>query len=328
MVCQNKYSPKACKHDYQHVAPLDEEWIHAPCTLCGNNAPAGPQPEEEGEGEGEGVAEMWVSLSSYAVVCGGECRSVHTESTGEYLYMNRTDGMLYCTACKDVIVDADGTFWYVSSILTQRVMDDEARNIVVEDLVLEEEAEAAKGASGEAGGEGGGSGESGGKGESGGGEAEGGSGADEGDSKVALVGSGEAIFMSGWTAMHDAAKAGKLSEVRQELNESPEFIHGIHEADGWTPLHFAAYGGHTEIARALVEAGSPINYQCARFGWTPLHAAVLSEASEVAEILIAAGSDTTLLNNEGVSPIDLCPDDVSKASLLSFAASVLGDSES
>ena len=54
-----------------------------------------------------------------------------------------------------------------------------------------------------------------------------------------------------------------------------------------TPLHQAAYGGHLEVARALVEAGASTTQKDVLFGGTPLDWAEHGERAEVSDFLRA-----------------------------------------
>ncbi|KNC48972.1 osteoclast stimulating factor 1 [Thecamonas trahens ATCC 50062] len=329
MVCQSKYTPKACKHDYQHTSPLDEEWMTAACAGCGVQAPL-PQAEETVDA-GVAAAEAaeaadapnaaWVCLVCYQVVC-AECRGAHADATDHFLYMARDDGSLFCTACDDAIEDADGTFWFVLGLRRQRVDDAVDRALEMPELVLEPEAPAA------------GSDDASGAGrataaskavesvEDAGPGAGAGAGAGTDADSAAYPDAAAAIFDSGWTEVHTAAKLGDYGKTKQALDVNPEAIHGIHEPDGWTPLYFAAHGGFPDVAKLLIDAGSSVNYQCLRYGWTPLHAAAQGGCVEVAEMLVAAGSDVELKNNSGVTAIELCEDAEMKVHLQAFVESV------
>src|SRR4051812_18621390 len=54
--------------------------------------------------------------------------------------------------------------------------------------------------------------------------------------------------------------------------------HGVH-AIGWTPLHFAAFGGNLAAVRLLLDHGAAIEQPAAnKFANTPLHVALLTAA--------------------------------------------------
>ena len=68
--------------------------------------------------------------------------------------------------------------------------------------------------------------------------------------------------------------------------------------DRWTPLHFAATYGRTDIAQALITAGADVNAKD-EFGYTPLHLAARDGQVEIAQALITAGADVNAQNNSG-----------------------------
>lgn len=59
-----------------------------------------------------------------------------------------------------------------------------------------------------------------------------------------------------------------------------------------TPLHFAAYCGHTEAAELLLEKGGEL-MACDQEKRTPLHFAAMNGRSEIAKFLIDKGADPT-----------------------------------
>ena len=76
------------------------------------------------------------------------------------------------------------------------------------------------------------------------------------------------------------------------------------DEDGRTPLHFAAWFGHKEIAELLIAAGADVNAKN-EDGGTPLYFAVWKGHKEIAELLIAEGVDVNVKNNDGETPLDL-----------------------
>ena len=67
--------------------------------------------------------------------------------------------------------------------------------------------------------------------------------------------------------------------------------------DGWTPLHLAAFFGHLDAARALIDAGADID-AFSRNGLTntPLHAATAGRHGDVALLLVEHGADGLVLD--------------------------------
>jgi ankyrin repeat protein len=60
-------------------------------------------------------------------------------------------------------------------------------------------------------------------------------------------------------------------------------------AHGWTPLHQAAYGNRTELARMLLDAGAPVDRSARGDGGTPLVVALFWGHREVSELLAERG---------------------------------------
>ena len=79
----------------------------------------------------------------------------------------------------------------------------------------------------------------------------------------------------------------------------------IRDTDGSTPLHCASWKGHTEVVKALLDAGAKINdcNQNGHWGTTPLHAAAHGNQSKVAALLIERGADLKALNLNKRTPL-------------------------
>ena len=79
----------------------------------------------------------------------------------------------------------------------------------------------------------------------------------------------------------------------------------VYSADGFTPLHFAAMGGHVDAARALLDAGADPNAMSRhRFVKVrPLHTATALEVStgnpELVRVLLERGADANGRSEEG-----------------------------
>lgn len=68
------------------------------------------------------------------------------------------------------------------------------------------------------------------------------------------------------------------------------------DGDGWTPLMYAAFEGHAEIAGDLLKAGAEVDARAPNLA-TPLMLAARNGHIRVVETLLAAGADTTLKND-------------------------------
>jgi ankyrin repeat protein len=103
-------------------------------------------------------------------------------------------------------------------------------------------------------------------------------------------------------------------EVRTALDESPLMLAALkgnmainqkliaRDADvnkpGWTPLHYAATGGHIPVMRLLLENHASPN------GSTPLMMAAKYGSAPAVQLLLEAGADPSLKNGLGLSAID------------------------
>ncbi len=96
-----------------------------------------------------------------------------------------------------------------------------------------------------------------------------------------------------------AAMAG--SEHR--LAELLALDHGLintYSADGWTPLHLAAFFGNLACARTLVEQGAGVNARSrGSMQNMPLHAAASSRSREIVELLAGHGADVNARQHGG-----------------------------
>lgn len=135
-----------------------------------------------------------------------------------------------------------------------------------------------------------------------------------------------------------ASMAGRNDQVKQALATDPAAVNSF-SADGWTPLHLAAFfgctdcvltlldaaakvnersqnamqnmplhaaaaGRHADIVRVLLERGAWVNAR-QHGGWTALHASAQNGDVALAELLIAAGGDVKARADNNQSPLDL-----------------------
>ena len=110
-----------------------------------------------------------------------------------------------------------------------------------------------------------------------------------------------------------------VPETRNAADESPLMMSALkghaelarrliaRDADvnkpGWTPLHYAATGGHLEIMRLLLEEHAFIDAQSPN-GTTPLMMAASYGTPEAVKLLIEAGADISMRNQKGMSALD------------------------
>jgi len=72
---------------------------------------------------------------------------------------------------------------------------------------------------------------------------------------------------------------------------------------GWTPLHYAASGGHADIAKVLLAESAFIDAESSN-GTTPLMMAAMYGSPEVIKLLLAEGADASMKNQLGMSALD------------------------
>jgi ankyrin repeat protein len=74
--------------------------------------------------------------------------------------------------------------------------------------------------------------------------------------------------MGDFEKLIEASKSGNFSDVTAIVQNHPDLINQ-RDSLGATALHHAAFGGHRDVVRALVEHGAEINVPDDEFGATP-----------------------------------------------------------
>lgn len=138
------------------------------------------------------------------------------------------------------------------------------------------------------------------------------------------------------TALMKAVKNNDLAQARQLIQQGADI--NAADSSGDYPLIMAAYLGHTEILKALLEAGADVTVldpgmkatalhaaayagrtESARLlieyhididkrgpynGYTALHDAVWQNNIETAKVIVAGGADLTIKSNSGETPLE------------------------
>ena len=102
----------------------------------------------------------------------------------------------------------------------------------------------------------------------------------------------------GETALMLACIKGNLALARLLIKRDADINH-----PGWTALHYAASGGHTDIIRLLLDESAYIDAESPN-GTTPLMMAARYGNSKAVQLLIEEGSDIQLKNQLGLRAID------------------------
>jgi hypothetical protein len=97
--------------------------------------------------------------------------------------------------------------------------------------------------------------------------------------------------------LHFCAENGFTSSVKRLL--SIRNIN-VNVKDDWneTPLHWAAYNGHIEIARLLLQNGAEVNAK-SRWDRTPLHFSAFHGHVDILHLLVENGADLDAQSNDG-----------------------------
>ena len=101
---------------------------------------------------------------------------------------------------------------------------------------------------------------------------------------VVLVGCGPSVDI------HQAAEAGNITVVKYHLDAGAD-VNAKDDKFGLTPLHYAAFNDHKEIAELLIGGGAEVNANDDR-GATPLDAAIMGKRTETADLLRKHGGKT------------------------------------
>lgn len=103
--------------------------------------------------------------------------------------------------------------------------------------------------------------------------------------------------------IHDAAADGNLEGIRKALEKCPALANA--KDNQWTPLHYAAEGGHAEVAELLITKGADVNARATMDGRTALHWAAFYGHIAVAEVLVTRGADANAKDDEGDTPLQI-----------------------
>jgi ankyrin repeat protein len=101
----------------------------------------------------------------------------------------------------------------------------------------------------------------------------------------------------------EAATVGDVDRLQELLDAEPELA-TAYSADGFTPLHFAAFFGHREAAALLLALGAEVD--ALGRGWmtgTALHSATARSHAEIVRVLLGAGANPQARQSGGGTPL-------------------------
>src|SRR5882762_8780042 len=108
----------------------------------------------------------------------------------------------------------------------------------------------------------------------------------------------------GWTPLHLAAFFGHAKIAELLLAHDADVAARSHNTNGNTPLHAALAGNHKMVAGLLIGKGGDVNATDAA-GWRPLHLAAANNNLDAIKALIAQGADVVAGNGEGRTALSL-----------------------
>lgn len=93
--------------------------------------------------------------------------------------------------------------------------------------------------------------------------------------------------------------AGRTAEAMEEIDRNPALL-ASQSADGWTPLHLAAFFGHAELANALLDRNAQVDIRSSNaMKNTPLHAASAGGQLALVELLLKRGANPNAMQEGG-----------------------------
>src|SRR5256885_8923782 len=92
--------------------------------------------------------------------------------------------------------------------------------------------------------------------------------------------------------LYEAATVGNARRLKTILGQSRVRVNEATKEEGFDPLGLAAFFGHAEAVKVLLDHGADVNQKPpSRFANTAVDAAVSGDHADVVRILLAAGAD-------------------------------------
>lgn len=103
-------------------------------------------------------------------------------------------------------------------------------------------------------------------------------------------------------SIHIAVAEDDIVRLREYLSNQPELVRDT-DRNGCTPLLVAARDGRSEAVRLLVEGGADLEATDPTYNRTPLAWATFQGHREVAEFLLARGANANSVDAYGNTPL-------------------------
>ncbi len=101
----------------------------------------------------------------------------------------------------------------------------------------------------------------------------------------------------------EAAALGRARRVEEAVSADAEIVRA-EAADGFTPLHLAAFFGQLEVAAVLLERGAPVDAEAGNPSHVqPLHSAAAGGHAAIAALLLERGADPDARQQGGFVPL-------------------------
>lgn len=103
--------------------------------------------------------------------------------------------------------------------------------------------------------------------------------------------------------LHEAAALGRYGRAEEVLRSDHGSVDHF-SADGFTPLHYAAYFGHPDLARLLLDHGADADVEARNPSRVrPLHSAAARGDVTICRMLLDAGADPDRRQEGGFTPL-------------------------
>jgi ankyrin repeat protein len=115
------------------------------------------------------------------------------------------------------------------------------------------------------------------------------------------------LFELSWSSfaffgdIHEAAKQGNLAKAEALLKDNANLV-SSKDNNGYTALHFAAFGGHKDVADFLLAHMADVNAKNNQ-DLTPLYLAVAYDHKDVVDLLLSNKADVNAKDNVNMTPL-------------------------